>query len=141
MVKRTRYYANRVAKNETVQALADVKNGAAMSHPDTQYVKNIHTSTADAICLAYSDLDWVPVSNAETALHHIGCNCSPSYKRSLTTPKKWSNKKYKTKLQSNFDKRNKEQQAKGKGKDYSKIGQPSNLRDNTFLDKLGAGGE
>ena len=118
-----------------------MKNEQALSDVNTHYVRNIHTSTADAICLAYSDLEWVPVSNAEIALHHIGCNCSPSYKRSLKTPKKWSNKKYETKLQSNFDKRNKQQQAKGKPKDYSKIGKPSNLRDNTFLDKLGAGGK
>jgi hypothetical protein len=139
MVKRTRYYANRVAKNETVQALSDIKNERALQNVDTHFVRNIHTSTADAICLAHSDLGWVPVENAEIAIFHVGCNCSPAYKRSLAKPKAWSDKKYTTKLQSNFNKRNREQQAKGKPKDYSTIGTPTNLRDNTFLDKLGRG--
>jgi hypothetical protein len=138
MVSRTSYFSNRLARTETINTLSEVKNEAAMTNPNTQWVRSVTSSGPNncPYCLAVEDLGWVPVENATIPVHHPHCSCSPQYKQSSRTPEKWSNDKYTSKLQKNIDKQNAIAKADGDPKTYIPTEVPTNLRNNTLTDQL-----
>jgi len=137
MERRTKYYAERLARSETIRTIAVVDNHIAVQDPDTQWVKNItQGSNACSYCLAVSNLGFVPVANATIATHHPNCSCSSEYKKSIKRPKKWSNDTYESRLQTEINKENKKAERKGRSKTYQAPETPVNLRSNDLLSDL-----
>ena len=137
MVARTRFFSNRVARSETIQALSEVKNAEAMEDPDTQLVQNITSgSNPCPFCISMENIGFVPVENATIATHHPNCSCTPIYKKTTKRPKKWSNDTFNMRLQAEINKQNKIAIREGRPRTYVPIVSPTNLRNNTIVDKL-----
>jgi len=129
MERKTKYHALRLAKSESMRSLAVQRNHEAMQNPDTQYVKNVtQGSNPCNYCVATENLGYVPVGNATISIHHPNCSCRAEYKRTLKRPEKWSNDKFKNKLQVEIDKQNAKSERKGTGKTYIQPETPKNLR-------------
>lgn len=138
MVARTSYYSNRLARTETINTLAEVKNEEAMQNENTQWVRNVLSSGPNVCpyCIAVTNLGWVPVENATIATHHPNCSCTSEYKMSSKKPKKWSDKTYESRLNTEINAANNAAKAASKPKTYIKPETPINLRDNTLIDRL-----
>lgn len=137
MERRTKYYAQRLARSETMRTMSVYKNHKAMRDEDTQYVKNVtQGSNPCPYCVAVENLGFVPVANATIATHHPHCSCTQEYKKTIKRPKAWSNAKYKSKLQSEIDKMNARAERKGSGKTYILPQTPVNLRSSDLMSDL-----
>jgi len=131
MERRTKYYANMVARSETVRAMAVTRNHVAMQDEDTQLVKNVTQGNAPCpYCVATESLGFVPVENATISTHHPHCSCRAEYKRTIKRPKKWSNDTYKSRLQTEINKLNAKAERLGQPKTYIDPQAPVNLRTN-----------
>lgn len=134
MERRTKYYANRVARSETIRSMAVARNHVAMQDPDTQLVKNVTQGNAPCpYCIATESLGFVPVENATIATHHPHCSCRAEYKRTIKRPKKWSNDTFKSRLQTEINKMNARAERKGLPKTYIEPETPVNLRTNDLF--------
>jgi len=131
MERKTKLYANRVARSESLRAMAVARNHIAMQDPDTQLVKNVTQGNNPCnYCVAVEGLGFVPVENATLASHHPNCSCRPEYRRTIKRPKKWSNDTHNTRLQAEINKENKKSKSKGQPITYIKPESPVNLRTN-----------
>lgn len=129
MERRTKYYALRVARSETMRTMAVQRNHEAMKNPDAQYIKMVtQGSNPCPYCLAVEDLGFIPVANAVNPNFHSNCSCRAEYKYTIKRPKKWSNDTFKSRLQTNINKRNKQAESKGAPKTYQSPETPVNLR-------------
>jgi hypothetical protein len=129
MERKTKYFAERLARSETIRTLAVQRNHEAVQDPDTQYVKNITQGNNPCpYCVATEDIGFVPVGNASIATHHPNCSCRAEYKRTTKRPESWSNAEYKGKLQASIDKQNKKAEKNGTNKTYIEPQTPVNLR-------------
>ncbi len=129
MERKTKYFAERLARSETIRTLAVQRNHEAVQDPDTQYVKNITQGNNPCpYCVSAEDLGFVPVGNASISTHHPNCSCRAEYKRTTKRPESWTNAEYKGKLQASIDKQNKKAEKEGRPKTYIKPDTPVNLR-------------
>jgi len=129
MERRTKYYASRVARSETIRTMAVEDTHEALKNEDTQLVKNItQGSNPCAFCEATENLGFVPVDNATISTHHPHCSCRPEFKRTLKRPKKWSNETFMSRQQTEVNKINARNERQGKPKTYIKPYAPTNLR-------------
>ena len=129
MERRTKYYASRVARSETIRTMAVEDTHEALKNEDTQLVKNItQGSSPCAFCEATENLGFVPVDNATISTHHPHCSCRPEFKRTLKRPKKWSNETFMSRQQTEVNKINARNERQGKPKTYIKPYAPTNLR-------------
>jgi len=129
MERKTKYYAQRLARSETIRTMAVQRNYEAMQDPDVQLVKNItQGSNPCGYCIATENLGFVPVANATIATHHPNCSCTAEYKRTIKRHEKWSNDEFKSKLQAQIDKQNARSERLGNPKTYIEPQTPVNLR-------------
>ena len=134
MERRTKFYANRVARSETIRTMAVTRNHVAMQDEDVTLVKNItQGSNPCPYCISTENLGFVPVENATISTHHTNCSCRAEYKKTIKKPKKWSNDTFKSRLQSEINKQNAMAESKGRPKTYIKPETPKNLRTNDLF--------
>lgn len=129
MERRTKYYASRVARSETIRTMAVEDTHEALKNEDTHLVKNItQGNNACPFCVATENMGFVPVENATISTHHTHCSCTPEFKRTLKKPEKWSNETFMSRQQTEIDKLNVKAEREGKAKTYIKPYAPTNLR-------------
>lgn len=129
MERLTKYYANRVARSETIRTLSVEETHKQLDNPDTHYVKNVTQGNNPCpFCIATENLGFVPVENATISTHHTNCSCRPIFKRSIKKPKKWSNETFMSRQQTEINKLNAKAEKEGRPKTYIEPYAPTNLR-------------
>jgi hypothetical protein len=134
MERRTKYYASRVARSETIRTMAVQDTHIALQNKDTHLVKNITQGDDPCpFCVASENMGFVPVESATISTHHPHCSCVQEFKRTMKKPEKWSDEKFIQKQQSQINKVNAEAERKGKPKTYLQPISPTNLRETDLL--------
>jgi hypothetical protein len=129
MERRTKYYAQRVARTETIAAMTASDVHIALKDEDTRLVRNsIEGSNPCPFCIAVTSLGFIPVESALQPPHHPHCSCKLQWKKTIVPQKTIPKDQFVKMLEKSVDEQNKVAQSAGKPKSYLDIVKPINLR-------------
>lgn len=129
LAAKSRAFADRLARSETINTQANVKVARHVKDPKTQWIKSVTSGSNPCnFCLAMESLKWIPVESAPKFIFHPNDTCTLHFKRSATQKADlWTQEKYEKNLNNALDKI---------GVTYVKPTPLRNLRENTIVDKL-----